>query len=242
MSSSSANSPQKWVVMGVAVLGLAGTGWGLAAWWTSPPNTAALPAELTVESLKASTGDPAWAIQRFRDVMEREDLTEEQRRQAFANMREVREEGMNSRVNEYVAASSQDDKNAILDRHIDEMEKWRVAMEQVRAERDRAAGGGSGGPSGGSASGPGGGPGSGGQAGAGGSGGRSGERGPGGWGGPGGFMGQQTQQDRKERSESRDPDQMAQRVAYFSAIQSRMKERGMAPPQFGPGMRGNRGP
>ena len=39
---------------------------------------------------------------------------------------------MNSRVNEYVAASSQDDKNAILDRHIDEMEKWRVAMEQVR--------------------------------------------------------------------------------------------------------------
>ena len=55
-------------------------------------------------------------------------------------------------------------------------------------------------------------------------------------------MGQQTQQDRKERSESRDPDQMAQRVAYFSAIQSRMKERGMAPPQFGPGMRGNRGP
>lgn len=53
-----------------------------------------------------------------------------------------------------------------------------------------------------------------------------------------------TQAERKSRSESRNPDQMARRMAYFQAMQNRMKERGIQTPGFGPGGRGmgGRGP
>jgi hypothetical protein len=50
-----------------------------------------------------------------------------------------------------------------------------------------------------------------------------------------------TQAERKSRSESRNPDKMARRMAYFSAVRARMTERGMQPPQWGPGGRGGPG-
>jgi hypothetical protein len=44
------------------------------------------------------------------------------------------------------------------------------------------------------------------------------------------------------RTQSRNPDQMAKRMAYMAAIQERMKERGIqAPPWGGGGPRGPRG-
>lgn len=56
-----------------------------------------------------------------------------------------------------------------------------------------------------------------------------------------------TQQERKERSEGRNPDQMARRMAYFSAIRARAMQRGIDMPRGrgGPGGRrggGRRGP
>ncbi len=60
--------------------------------------------------------------------------------------------------------------------------------------------------------------------------------------GPGfGPMGPQSRDERKERAESRNPDQMARQMAYFSAMKQRMGERGITPPSFGPGGRGGFG-
>lgn len=57
------------------------------------------------------------------------------------------------------------------------------------------------------------------------------------------FFASASKQDRKEMSESRNPDDMARGMTYFSAMQSRMKERGIQPPRGpgGPGG-GGRGP
>lgn len=46
--------------------------------------------------------------------------------------------------------------------------------------------------------------------------------------------GSRTQAERKNRSESRSADKMGKRMAYFSAVANRMKERGMEPPNRGP--------
>lgn len=58
------------------------------------------------------------------------------------------------------------------------------------------------------------------------------------------FFASASKQDRKEMSESRNPDDMARGMTYFSAMQSRMKERGIQPPRGpgGPGGGGGRGP
>ncbi len=58
------------------------------------------------------------------------------------------------------------------------------------------------------------------------------------------FFASASKQDRKEMSESRNPDDMARSMTYFSAMQSRMKERGIQPPRGpgGPGGGGGRGP
>ena len=51
--------------------------------------------------------------------------------------------------------------------------------------------------------------------------------------------------ERKSRTENRNPDKQAQKMAYFSAVQSRMKERGIEPPKWGGGPGGGgprRGP
>lgn len=56
-----------------------------------------------------------------------------------------------------------------------------------------------------------------------------------------GGPGSQTREERKERAESRNPDQMARQMAYFSAMRQRMGERGIKAPSFGPGGRGGPG-
>lgn len=205
-------SRNRMIIGGGVTLSLAAAALGYVYWHNSAGADDGLPSELSVASLKAMSDDPEKMRSTMRDAMENGNLTEEQRRQAFQNMREVWQGKMNERVNEYFAATD-DEKDAILDQHLDEFEQHRQSFEGR----------------------PGGGPG-----GAGGPGqGRPG--GPGGPGGRGGF-GSQSQQERKARSESRNPDDSARQMSYFSALRKRAEQRGMKIP-FGPGgRRGGNGP
>jgi hypothetical protein len=60
-----------------------------------------IPAELSVDSLKAKAAEPDKLRETMRDTMQREDLTDEQRRQIAENMRTVWEAEMTKRVDEY---------------------------------------------------------------------------------------------------------------------------------------------
>jgi hypothetical protein len=159
----------------------------------------ALPAELTVASLtKASQDGDRREV--FRNIMDRDDLTDEQRREAFRNMRDVGRRQMDARMNEYFNATSQDEKNAVLDAQIDEFAKMREQWQQRREQREA-------------------------------DGENNRER-----------MQQlfqpPSQQERKARSENRNPDETARRMAYMSAMRSRMTERGIS---MGGGPRGGGG-
>lgn len=204
----SIRSSRTWTLAGVAVLALAGTVWGLLNW--TDDGESDLPAELTVESLKAQANeDPGRMMATLREASQREDLTEEQRRQAFGNMREVWQEQMTERVDEYFAAAD-GEKEALLDRHIDEfqerMKDWgqrRDEWEKERKEREakRLEDGADTDEA------------------------KSDEedahdRTRSRW-------GSRTQQERKERSESRNPDQMARMMGYFSALRERASARGV---------------
>ncbi len=199
----SIKSSRTWALAGVAVLTLGGTVWGLLSWTGDEESD--LPAELTVENLKAQVKeDPGKAMETLREASRREDLTDEQRREVFSNLREVWQTQMAERVDEYFAAAD-DEKEALLDRHIDEfqerMKEWsqqREKREQERKEaeekadsddaddkesvRERMHRG----------------------------------------------FGSRTQRERKEHSESRDPDQSARMMAYFTAMRARANARGIS--------------
>ena len=200
----SIKSSRTWALAAVAVLTLGGTVWGFLRWTSD--DDAGLPAELTVENLKAQAKeDPGKAMQTIREASGREDLTDEQRRQVFSNMREVGRSQMAEHVDEYFAAAD-DEKEALLDRHIDEfqerMEGWSQQREKREQERKEA------------------------EAKADADDADKGEkesarqdmhrR-----------FGSRTQQQRKEHSESRDPDQSARMMAYFSAMRARATARGI---------------
>lgn len=204
---------------GILVLG-AGA-WGLAT-LSKEKKTTTLPKELSVESLQTRAEDPGQVMDQVHQAMNRGDLTEAQRHELWQNVRTVMEARMDQRMNEYFSAS-EGQRQAILDRHIDEMQVRMKEFEQRRAqwERERAAQGGSPGQSNG-----------GGASTAAGSGGP--EGGPPGFGprgdGPGGRSGPPSRDERKMRSESRDPDRMAQHMAYFTALRKRAEERGIQMP------------
>ena len=69
----------------------------------------------------------------MRQIMRREDLTEEERRQLREVMRQVRSTHMDERVEEYFDAQPEE-REALLDHHIDEMLEHR---EQRRAQREQ---------------------------------------------------------------------------------------------------------
>ena len=210
-------------MIAVGVLVITGGVWGISAWsGESKPDKPALPPELTVEALKKQAEqDPGTAFRAMRDIRDRQDLTEEQQRQAADNARRVMEQQMDKNLDEYYAAASEEERLVVLDRQIDDwverMKKMREEWEKERQEREargekedeneqR-------------------------------------ERGRRMWGGP------QTRDERKVRSESRSPDSQARRMAYFQMAHKRMTERGIEMP-FGPrggrggtgGPRGDRGP
>jgi hypothetical protein len=239
------NTIQKRVLLAAAgVVTLGGGIWGYVAWAGS--RGPEVPKELTVEALSAESENPGQLFQHMREIRDREDLTEEQRHAVFQNVRTVMESRMNERLDEYFTAP-EPQRQAILDRHLNDMQTWMAEIRQQRAQREAAgqsspgrtdSGGGSGtsgntagrSGSGGTASAgsgpPPGGPGAGPP--------------PDGPGWRGDRHGPPTQAERKMRSESRDPDQMARRMAYFTALRKRAEERGIELPF--PGRRPGPGP
>jgi hypothetical protein len=191
------------------------------------------PKGYTAAELKKTADDPEQLRKKMNELRDREDLSEEQRRAAFDNMRELFEKTMDDHASEYASAKTEAEKQAVLDKHLAEIQEhakeWEKDREEwrKRREKERAAGGEKGtGPE------------------AGGPGGKPGDPPPPGQGGPdgrrGGRMGNMSTQERKARSESRDPDKMARRMAYFNAVRKRADEKGVKLP-FG-GMGGGRGP
>ena len=223
---------------GVLLL-LSGAVWAVVS-WAGGDRHPAVPKDLTVASLQANANDPAKLAQTMRDLRERKDLTEEQRREVFHNMGQVREAETDKSIDEYFTAAPEQ-KNAVLDRQIDRFQEVMKAM---------GPGGGPGGwgrrPDGGQPNGPRG-PRADGQNGQrpddhGGQQGNQARRPDGqdhGPGGPGGRGRGNTPDARKRRSESQDPDRTAKRMAFRSALMARAKERGIQMPF--PGGRGPMG-
>lgn len=202
-------------------------------------------ANYTVENLNKAADDPAAIQARMRELWDRDDLTDEQRREAMENMRRMMEQRMDAAIDEYMTAP-QNQKNAVLDKHIDEWQRHMAEWEKNRAEwekrgqewerrrrereKEQAGRDGDGqgkSPDGATADGRGTGEGSG-----------AGEaRGAGGRGG----WRNMSSADRKARSEERSSDQFARRMAYWGALAKRAGERGIPMPGFG-GRGGGRGP
>jgi hypothetical protein len=142
------------------------------------------------------------------------DLTDAQRDLMRRNMMEIMEGEMDRRINEYWAAP-ESDRQAVLDKHIDEMveraPKWMEAMRKMReAEREKEKDANSNGD---------------------GSNGNGGERRRGGW-GRGGFSKEQ----QRQRVEGRTAESQMKRMSYMAAAWARANDRGVRLPMMhGPG-------
>ena len=128
-------TPQTWIITVLCAAAVGGTTWAVFRGPSAETKGVAIPPELSVESLKAKTQEPEKLRETIRDTMRRDDLTDEQRRQIAENMRAVWEGEMQKRVDEYFAAS-EEEKTAVLDRQIDEMQE-RMKEWQKRREEDQ---------------------------------------------------------------------------------------------------------
>lgn len=98
-----------------------------------------LPGALQVASLKAQAeSNPGVLRETIRENMQRDDLSDEQQRELASNVRSVFRTLLTERVEEWYAAESQEEKTAILDRHIDEFQARRQEWDRRRAEREKA--------------------------------------------------------------------------------------------------------
>ena len=191
-----------WMIGGISVFAVTAVGATLFSLRGEAMSESDLPEEFSVESLKARAGDEQQGRAAFRDLLRRDDLTDEQRRQALRNMRELRRSSMSDRVNEYFDAS-EEDKDVVLDDHIDEFQRRMAEREKRRkdeerpSEEDREA--------------------------------------------MRNLFRSRSQAERKTDSESRNPDESARTMAYFSAMRNRMSQRGIKMPRGGGGRRGGGG-
>ena len=192
------SSRRVWLVAGSGLLVAAAAGaWGWSSRRGPAPDPTGLPAELSRDNLKAQSADPEKLRDTMRETMQRTDLTEEQRREVMRRMREIREAELDKHIKEYMDAPA-DQKNAILDKHLAEMQK-RMKEEQARRQQERAQRPPTTQPS---------------------------QHRP--------DFASMSQQERKTRAESRNPDQTARHMAYFSALRARATARGIQMP-FGGG-------
>ena len=90
----------------------------------------------SLEQLQVDADNPQKIREAFREYIKRDDLTDEQRRQAFRKMRETRREGMKAFVDDFYAAA-EEDKNSILDDHIAEIQRRMADRERRRDEGNR---------------------------------------------------------------------------------------------------------
>ncbi len=153
------------------------------------------------------------------DMFERmrsNDMSEEERHQLMSNMRTLMEEEQSARAREWAEADSEEKKNEILDKQLDEMLARRAEMEKEwekrRAEREkeRAENGGKDDE-------------------------RRRDRGP---------RRTVSTQERKQRLESSNPDDRARTRKFHEALRKRAEERGVSMGRGfgGPGRRGGGGP
>ena len=246
MAGSEPRSRTRLIAAGAGLLVVVAVVWAVSARAGGENESATgLPDKFSYKNLQAQAKKPEELHRTMRESFRREDLTEEQRRELFGNMRKVFEGMMDERVDEYYAAAPEE-KNDVLDRHLADWQEMRERREAEREERrkererereeERAEGGSdreeerTGDRPGREEERAGGRPG------------REGDgardsreprrRGPRGM----------TREDRKERSESRNPDKVARRMAYFSALRKRAQEKGIDMfPSRGPGGPGGRG-
>jgi len=190
------------IAVAVAALGTVSAG----AWWLTsgesaePEETVQLPPELTKDSLRTQAMNDPSKLMKAMSSVDRDDLTQEQRQAARRNMRQIVTERLDKNIDEYFAASEAQ-KQAILDKQIDEFMEWRKKMREAfearRAQREAERK-------------------------------QRGDEQPsedqqqqrrrr--------FLGDQGE--RKARAESRSADKMARRMAYFAAARARMAERGI---------------
>ncbi len=123
-------TPQAWIasVMLLSVVG--GSVW---AWSRRGDGGVVVPSELSVASLAAQAkSDPGQMMNTVRNTIRRDDLTDEQRKQIGQNIRSVWESAMRERMDQYYAATTDEDRTAILDQQIDEFEQRRKEWEQRR--------------------------------------------------------------------------------------------------------------
>lgn len=133
------SSPRAWGTVAALILAMGGGTWA----WTSRSGSESptgLPEELSVKALKAQILDPGKMRETMREARERDDLTEEQRRELRGNMRRVWRQAMTDRVDEYLEADPKD-QVAILDEQIDQfqeqMKAWEKRREEMQRERER---------------------------------------------------------------------------------------------------------
>jgi len=191
-------SRRVWLVAGSGLLVAAAAGaWGLSSRTGHAPDPTGLPAELSRENLKAqSAADPDKLRETMHETMQRTDLTEDQRHEIMRRMRELWQAEFDKRINEYMNAPP-DQKNAILDKHLDEMQK-RMKEEEARRQQEHAQRPPTTQPS---------------------------QHRP--------DFASMSPQERKTRAESRNPDQTARHMAYFSALRARATARGIQMPFAG---------
>ena len=227
---------RKVLLAGAAVLILGGGVWGVVALKSGTKSK--LPKELQ-QAIKAGTNDPSKMREVIHTAMQNGNLTEEQRHELFSSVHGAFEQQTNKRLDEYFAAVPAN-RQAILDQHIDEMQARMKEGQQHRPQGVQGAAGAndrgrsgrqrSNAPAATGGSAPGATPSA------------AGAPGPGGGGNPG-FRGDRrgtrTHEQRKDHFESRSPDDHARRLAYFTAMQARAKERGIQMPS--PGGRGGPG-
>lgn len=201
-----------WIALaGAGALTIGVGAWAVSAYLGSTgDSTPAVPEDFKKENIVAlAKEDPGQVWQKVREASERIDLTEAQKEQIRENAREVFEAEMQARMDEYFQAPPEQ-KDQILDKHIDEFERRRQEWEKRRQEEEAQA-----------ANDP--------------AKAQEREQRREQW---RERMRNMSQAERKERSESRDPNQRAQRMAYFTAMRARMEARGMQPPERGPWRRG----
>jgi TolA-binding protein len=191
-----------------------------------------LPKDLA-QAIKTESNDPRKLMETVHEAMSRPGLTDDQRHEIFQNVRTVMEAQMDKRMDEYFAATTESQKQAILDRQIDEMQARMKEWQQRRAQRDQqqqqgqpgtdrgSQRGGNNAAAGGAAAGPGAAPAAGGNQGPG----FRGRRGP------------PSHEERMRHTQSRNPDQSARRMAYFTAMRARAQQRGIQMPWGPPGGR-----
>lgn len=211
--SESATNRKPWIIGGVAFTVLLGGGWVIASHFLGQHEeqvAISIPRDASLE-------DRFEAVEKLREQMRREDLSDEEREKLGERMRQMWESEVQARVNEYFEADPER-REDIINRHIDDMEKWRKLMDGRRDEEDRKAR----------------------------DEGKSEEeiekerearrerwreR-----------MRSASREERKERSETRNPNETAQRMAYFGAMRKQMEKRGIQPPGPPGGGPGGRGP